>query len=76
MDKELEKYYENQFDLFSKQGWKGFVNKAEELFDHYNDLESTSEELVKFRKGQLDILRWITSWENSVEETYENLKNG
>ena len=74
MDKELEAWYENQFELFSTQGWKDFVDKSNEMFEIYNDLESV-EDVSHFerRKGILEILRWIDNWEESVNNTYKQL---
>ena len=76
MDKKLQEYYENQFELFAHPGWKEVINKVDELFDHYNDIEHcTDENNLQYRKGQLDILRWLSTWENSVKETYDGLIN-
>jgi hypothetical protein len=77
MDQKLQKYYEDQFSMFASPGWKEVINKIDELFDHYNDIEHcTDEKMFQFRKGQLDILRWLSTWEETVKETYEGLENG
>lgn len=74
MDKELEVWYENQFELFSTRGWKDFVEKSNEMFEVYNDLESVEDAShLERRKGILEILRWIDGWEGTVNNTYKQL---
>jgi len=73
MDKELEKWYENQFELFNMQGWKDLmVQIQEEMIPTYT-LENISnlEDLFK-RKGELTILQWLVGWEDSVNASWRD----
>jgi len=73
MDKELEKWYENQFELFNMQGWKDLmVQVQEEMIPTYT-LENISnlEDLFK-RKGELTILQWLVGWEDSVNASWRD----
>lgn len=76
MDRETQDWYENQFSMLGTQGWKDFVAKCDEMFEVYNDASTIADEkeLLK-RKGILELLRWVSSWETLVNETFENLAN-
>ena len=76
MDRELQKWYEGQFELFGTQGWKDFVEKAAEMFDAYDSVEAVqnAEQLHRI-KGILEILRWITSWQEAVENNHKVLSD-
>lgn len=74
MDKETEKWYEDQFELFNTAGWKAFVEKVEEMFEVYNDVTSVEDEKHLYqRQGILDILRWISNWEDTCARTFKEL---
>jgi hypothetical protein len=68
---EDEKYYENYLDLFLHEGWKQFVEEAEELLDSYV-IEDIKDEIdLAFVKGQrsslLNITRFQTGIKNAIE---------
>ena len=76
MNEEDTKWYEDQFELFSTAGYKALVSKVKEIADNLDTLRNTStESALQFKKGQLDILDWLTGWEGSVEATYKDLNN-
>lgn len=76
MNDEDKKWYEDQFELFSSQGYKSFVKQVKEIADNLDTLRNTStESTLQFKKGQLDILDWIIGWEAAVESTYKDLNN-
>ncbi len=75
MERELQQYYENQFELFSLPGWKDFVGQVQDMYDTYNEVTTIgSAEQLFFIKGQLDILQWLLKWEQSVLETYKTIQ--
>jgi hypothetical protein len=75
MDRELQTYYENQFDLMSHPGWKDLVDKFKELKAQYNDLSIVPDAQTLYtRQGQLDILNWLLSWKESCETAWKNLQ--
>ena len=77
MDRELQTYYENRFDLMSKPGWKDLMDDIRVMQAAYGAIESvkTTEELW-FKKGQLDILVWLLGLKQASEEAFEDLQNG
>lgn len=53
---------------------KTLINKCQDMIEAHNDLSTvkTMEEL-HYRRGQLDILRWIVTYDETVRNTLENL---
>lgn len=73
MNKKLEVYYENQFEVFLKQGWKDFMEDIKNLQSTMTIDSVTNEQELYFRKGQKDILSWLLSRESFHSDAYEQL---
>ena len=68
---DLQEYYEDQLSMFASQGWKDFIEQANNIVSA-NTIDSVNSEKDLFMtKGRLDILRWILSWENLVRTAME-----
>jgi hypothetical protein len=76
MNKDLQTYYEERFNMMATKGWKDLIEDTQEMFDAYNKINTaeTLEDLHK-RKGQLDILQWILTLHQVSEQSYEELQN-
>lgn len=76
MSPEDDKYYENYLDLFLHDGWKQFVNEAQELLDSYVIEDIKDENDLAFIKGQrsslLNITRFETGIKNAIEMEADN----
>jgi hypothetical protein len=73
-DIELQKYYENQFELFSTIGWKDLLEDLQELYTAVNDVNSVEDANTLFyRKGQIDILNLIFDRKNACETAWSDL---
>jgi len=76
MNDELRNWYEEQFTLFNSQGWKDLIEQMKEMQKNYENLRNLpSDDTLKFRQGQLDILDWIVGWQQSVEQNFKELQN-
>ena len=76
MTPELQQWYEEQFNLFNTQGWKDLIEQMKEMQKNYENLRNLpSDDTLKFRQGQLDILDWITGWQTSVEQNFKELQS-
>jgi len=76
LDKELQEYYEARFDMMSTKGWQDFLADVDKIIDERNSLMATkSLEELNFRKGQLDVLHWISTLKQLSEEGWEQLNN-
>jgi len=73
---DLQKYYENQFNLFIQEGWRDLLEDFENIKKSINDLSTVADEQsLFFRKGQLDILDLLLQRKAMCEKTYEELIN-
>ena len=77
VDKELQKYYEDRFNLFSTPGWQDLMDDAQKMFDALNQvLPIQNEADLHLKRGQLDILQWMLSLKGVSEQSYEQLMSG
>jgi len=75
MDKDLQKYYEDRFDMMSTNGWKELMEDADKMSITYNNLfEVSAIEDLYFRKGQIDILLWLMSLKDTSEQAWLELQ--
>lgn len=71
MSPENEKYYENYLDLFLHEGWKQFVEEAQELLDAF-EIEDIKDEIdLAFVKGQRNSLLNITRFETGIRNAID-----
>jgi hypothetical protein len=74
MNPELQKYYEDRFDLFSRQGWVDLMEDVEAMLDSMNNVSTiTDEKSLQFRKGEISILIWLKTLKGVSERAYEDL---
>ena len=74
MDKELELYYNNYFDLFRNQGWKQLIDELKNNASVINSVEALKDEAdMYFRKGQLQILASLLNLEDVINNAHEEL---
>lgn len=77
MDKELQKYYDERFSMMVTVGWQDLMEDLQVLLDQYSNIDSvTAEASVDFRKGQVDILKYILGLQELSERAYEELQSG
>jgi hypothetical protein len=72
MDKQLRLYYENQFELFTSQGWKDFIHDMTKHREALSDIRhiKTPEELYK-AQGELRLVDQLLNHEAMVELAYK-----
>jgi hypothetical protein len=74
MDKALQDYYENRFEMMSSTGWKDLIEDATEMLNEYSNINNLNNESdLFFRKGQVDILTWLVSLKDVSERAWEEL---
>lgn len=72
----LQKYYEEAFNMMSTQGWADLLEDLQKLKDSLNNLSLvTDTQDLYFRKGQIDILDLILKRKDTCEQVYEELQN-
>ena len=73
-DKELQNFYEEQFNMFSSKGWTDFLEDLQELYTAVDDLASVeNEQTLYFRKGQLDVIQLILDRRAACERVWTEL---
>lgn len=72
----LQKYYEEAFNMMSTQGWADLLEDLNKLKDSLNNLSLVADtQDLFFRKGQIDILDLILKRKDTCEQVYEELEN-
>ena len=72
MDKELQDYYDNYFDLFASKGWKQFIEDMTSNKEVLSDMMTVKDaDELFFRKGQLHVLNTMLKFKETIETTYE-----
>ena len=75
MDKELQKYYEEAFNMMATQGWQDLMEDILRIKNSYDKLSAVTEtHPLDFRRGQLDILEWLYGLKGLYETAYEELQ--
>ena len=65
---EDEKYVKSMYEMFRTDGWKQLLEDFQKNIVNINSVEATKDnDDMWFRKGQLNILTFITSLEAQVE---------
>jgi len=74
MNPELQKYYEDRFDLFSRQGWADLMEDVDNMLIPLNNVSTIADEKsLQFRKGEISILIWLKTLKGVSEQAYEDL---
>lgn len=74
MTPELQKYYEDRFNLFSMDGWKDLIEDIDKIIASINNIAIVSDEKdLQFKKGELSILTWLKTLKEASETAYEEL---
>jgi hypothetical protein len=74
LDSDLQKYYENRFDLFSRQGWTDLMEDVDNMLIPLNNVSTIlDEKSLQFRKGEISILIWLKTLKGVSERAYEDL---
>jgi len=72
MNKELEKYYSNFFEMFRTEGWKQLLEELTNNIEQTDNLETVKDEQdLFFRKGQLSVFKSFTNLELVITTAQE-----
>jgi len=71
---ELQKYYEDRFDLMSREGWKDLMEDIDNMVNSLNNISTIPDEKsLQFKKGELSILTWLKTLKQVSTQAYEEL---
>ena len=75
MTKELEVYFANYFEMFRSEGWKQLLTDLNQNVAQINSVEQTTDnENLHFRKGQLAILATLFNLEAQIQNAEQEAK--
>lgn len=75
MDKELQIYYENLLDLFTRDGWKQFIEDIQDNAEVLRDINTINDDKqFWYRRGQLEVVDRILSYEVTIKNSYEDFE--
>lgn len=76
MTPELQKYYEDRFDMFSHPGWIAMMEDVDNMLSAMNNVSTIADEKsLQFRKGEISILIWLKTLKKVSEDAYEDLNS-
>lgn len=74
MAPELQKYYEETFNMMATEGWKYLIEDLEKLVNELSNIRTaTDTQQLYFRQGQLDILDLLIKRKETCEQVYDQL---
>jgi len=76
MNKELEEYYNNFFELFRTKGWKQLLEELNNNIEQTDNLETVKDEQdLFFRKGQLSVFKSFVNLELVITTAQEQAES-
>lgn len=73
MDQELQRQYDNYFEMFATEGWKQLVEDLEDITDNFRIEDIKDEVDLANIQGQLKVLKQILYFEDSIRRTHDDL---
>lgn len=73
MDQELQRQYDNYFEMFATKGWKQLVEDLEDILDNFRIEDIKDEVDLANIQGQLKVLKQILYFEDSIRRTHDDL---
>lgn len=74
MTPELEKYYEQYFDLFVTDGWKQFILDISANLESFDIRSIEKFGDLRYSQGQVKVIDQIMNWETLIRNTYAELE--
>lgn len=75
MDKELQRYYEERFNMMSTDAWSDLMQDVQNMLeatDKASVIKSNDD--LWFRKGEISIMQWLLNLKGASEEAYKGLQ--
>ena len=74
MDENLRKYYENRNVMCNSEAWRDLMEDVEKMVAATNTLDGViNEATLKFRQGEVSIMRWLLGLKESSSNAYNDL---
>ena len=74
MDRDDEAYYNSYFDLIRTDGWKQLIGELTQNAATINNVTVVKDtQDLYFRQGQLEVLLYLLQFEDSINNSYDDL---
>ena len=73
--RELQEYYEAQFDMFASKGWKDMCEDLNSALIGLNDITTATPENLLNRQGRIAELSFVLNRPETFSRAYESLTN-
>ena len=73
MTPELQRYYENRLAMLGSQGWTDLMEDVAEMLKATDTLSGVTPENVRFKQGEISIMKWMLSLRETSINAYEEL---
>jgi ferritin-like protein len=75
MDQELQRYYDDRFNMMAQRGWQDLVEDLTRILEQYQNIDNCGDTVtLEYRKGQVDILKYLVNLKELSEKAYEEIK--
>lgn len=74
MDAQLQRYYEERLSMMSSEAWNDLLTDVREMLAATNTLDGVTPENMRYKQGEISIMRWMLSLKEISEQAYEELK--
>ena len=74
MTPELQRYYEERLSMCSSEGWKDLMDDVMDMLAATNTLDGVTPENMRYKQGEISIMRWILSLKEISEQAFQQLK--
>lgn len=74
MDINLQKYYESRLDMMSSLAWKELMEDVQKMLDATDQLSGVTVDNLRFKQGEVSIMRWLLALADTSNKAYEQLK--
>lgn len=73
MNPDLQRYYEDRLTMFASRGWKDLVEDVQTMLTATNRLEGVTAETLPFKQGELSMMNWILTLEETSKKAYADV---
>ena len=75
MTPELQRYYEARLSMMGSEAWNDLMADVGEMLKATDTLSGVTPENVRFKQGEVSIMKWLLSLKEISNSAYEDLKN-
>jgi hypothetical protein len=75
MTPQLQTYYEKRIAMMSDDAWKDLMEDVQTMLSATNVLDGVTADNMRYKQGEVSIMRWMLSLKEVSEQAYQQLKD-